>query len=241
MGKKSGSNRLKRISAPKQWDIHRKAHRFATRPSPGPYSIPNSYSLGVALRDLLELVLTTKEAEKVLYKSQILVDGVPRQDTRFPVGLFNVIEVPKEGLAFRLIPSPDGLAARKVSKEQAGLKLCRIKSKSKIDGGHIQYGFHDGRSMRDDTISLSPGDSVVMKVPEQSVVSSIKLTKGSLGMVVSGEKAGEVGKITDVKKGTASREKMIAISLPGGDTEVPARMIFPVGAADTPAIEVQAQ
>ena len=241
MGKKSGSNRLKRISAPRQWDIPRKAHRFVTKPSPGPYSIENSYSLSVALRDLLDLVLSTREAEKVLYNSQILVDGVARHDGAFPVGLFNVIEVPKEGLAFRLIPSPDGLAARKVSKEQAKLKLCRIRSKSKIDGGHIQYGFHDGRSMRNDTLSLSPGDSVLLKVPEQSVVSSIKLTKGSLGIVVSGERAGEMGTITEVKKGTASKEKMVAISLPGGDTEVPARMIFPVGATDTPAIEVQAQ
>ena len=241
MGKKSGSNRLKRISAPRQWDIPRKAHRFAIKPSPGPYSIENSYSLGVALRDLLALVLNRREAERVLYNSQILVDGVARHDGSFPVGLFNVIEVPKEGLAFRLIPSPDGLAAKKVSREQAKLKLCRIRSKSKITGGHIQYGFHDGRSIRDDTLSLSPGDAVLLRVPEQSVVSSIKLTKGSLGMIVSGEMAGEMGKITEVKKGTESKEKMVAISLPGGDTEVPARMIFPVGAADTPAIEVQAQ
>ncbi len=241
MGKKSGSNRLKRISAPKSWDIPRKAHRFATKPSPGPYSIYDSYSLGVALRDLMKLVLNAREAEKVLYDSQILVDGVARKDPSFPVGLFNVIEVPKEGTAFRLIPSRDGLDVRKVSKDQAKLKLCMIKSKSKIDGGHIQYGFHDGRSMRNDTLALSPGDSVVIKVPEQAVVSSIKLGKGSLGMIISGEKAGQMGKITDVKKGTASKEKMVAISLPGGDTELPARMVFPVGASDAPAIEVQAQ
>ena len=60
------------------------------------------------------------------------------RDPSFPVGLFNVIEVPKEGLAFRLTPSPDGLTAKTVSKDQAGLKLCRIRSKSKIQGGHIQ-------------------------------------------------------------------------------------------------------
>jgi small subunit ribosomal protein S4e len=239
MGKKSGSNRLKRLSAPKSWDIHRKADRFAIKPSPGPYSIENSYSLGVAMRDLLALVKNRREADNVLYNSQIFVDGVARRDSNFPVGLFNVIEVPKEGLAFRLIPSPDGLAARKVSKEQAGLKLCRIRTKSKIAGGRIQYGFHDGRSLISDSLALSPGDSVVMKVPEQTVVSSVKLTKGSLGLILSGERAGEVGKISDVKKGTTSREKMISISLPGGDTELPARLVFPVG-ADKPAIEVQA-
>ncbi len=239
MGKKSGSKSLKRLSAPRQWDIGRKSNRFAIKPHPGAYSLEEGYSLGVALRDILQLVENAREANNVLSGSEILVDGVARHDAAFSVGLFNVIEVPKEGLAYRLIPSPDGLAPKKVSKDQARLKLCSIRSKTKIRGGHIQYGFHDGRSMINDSLALSPGDSVVLKVPEQSVVSTIKLSKGAVGLVLSGERAGQIGKISEVKKGTISREKMITLSLPGGETELPARLVFPVG-ADTPAIEVQA-
>jgi small subunit ribosomal protein S4e len=238
MAKKSGSKSLKRLSAPRSWDIERKSSRFIIRPSPGPYSIESSYSLGVAIRDLLHLVQNKREIDNVLSHSQVLVDGVARKNASFPVGLFNVITVPKEGVAFRLIPSSDGLKARKVAKDQSNLKLCRISSKSKIPGGRIQYGFHDGRSMLNDALALSPGDAVLMKVPEQSVVSSVKLSKGSLGLILSGERAGLVGKISDVKKGTVSRERMVTISLPAGETELPARLIFPVG-TETPAIEVQ--
>jgi small subunit ribosomal protein S4e len=239
LAKKSGSKTLKRLSAPRTWDIERKSQRFITRPSPGPYSLKDGYPLGVVLRDVLHLVDNKKETDSVLSHAQILVDGIARHDGRFPVGLFNVIAVPREGLAYRLIPSTDGLAARKVGKDQANLKLCRVKSKSKVAGGHIQYGLHDGRSMLSDALSLSPGDAVLLKLPEQSVVSSVKLTKGSLGLILSGERAGQVGKISDVKKGTVSRERMVTISLPAGETELPARLIFPVG-TDTPAIEVQA-
>ena len=238
MAKKSGSKSLKRLSAPRSWDIERKSGRFIIRPSPGPYSIERSYSLGVAIRDLLHLVQNKREIDNVLSHSQVLVDGVARKNASFPVGLFNVITVPKEGVSFRLIPSSDGLKARKVGKDQSNLKLCRISSKSKTSGGRIQYGFHDGRSMLNDALALSPGDAVLMKVPEQSVVSSVKLSKGSLGLILSGERAGLVGKISDVKKGTVSREKMVTISLPAGETELPARLIFPVG-TETPAIEVQ--
>jgi small subunit ribosomal protein S4e len=238
MAKKSGSKSLKRLSAPRSWDIERKSSRFIIRPSPGPYSIERSYSLGVAIRDLLHLVQNKREIDNVLSHSQVLVDGVARKNASFPVGLFNVITVPKEGVSFRLIPSSDGLKARKVGKDQSNLKLCRISSKSKTSGGRIQYGFHDGRSMLNDALALSPGDAVLMKVPEQSVVSSVKLSKGSLGLILSGERAGLVGKISDVKKGTVSREKMVTISLPAGETELPARLIFPVG-TETPAIEVQ--
>jgi small subunit ribosomal protein S4e len=238
MAKKSGSKSLKRLSAPRSWDIERKASRFIIKPSPGPYSTELGYPLGVALRDLLHMVQNKREIDNVLSHSQVLVDGVPRHDASFPVGLFNVIAVPKEGLAYRLVPSSDGLTARRVSKDQENLKLCRISSKSKITGGKIQYGFHDGRSMLNQALALSPGDAVLMKVPEQTVVSSVKLSKGSLGLILSGERAGQVGKISEVKKGTMSREKMVTISLPAGETELPARLVFPVG-AEAPAIEVQ--
>jgi small subunit ribosomal protein S4e len=238
MAKKSGSKSLKRLSAPRSWDIERKSSRFIIRPSPGPYSIDSSYSLGVAIRDLLHLVQNKREIDNVLSHSQVLVDGVARKSASFPVGLFNVISVPKEGISFRLVPSSDGLKARKIGKDQSNLKLCRISSKSKISGGRIQYGFHDGRSMLNDALALSPGDAVLMKVPEQNVVSSVKLSKGSLGLILSGDRAGLVGKISDVKKGTVSRERMVTISLPAGETELPARLIFPVG-TETPAIEVQ--
>ncbi len=79
-----------------------------------------------------------------------------------------------------------------------------------------------------------------MRVPAQSVVDSVKLAKGSTGLVVSGDRAGQVGRIISVKKGTSSREKMVALSLPSGETELPERLIFAVG-TDKPAMEVQAK
>ena len=59
------------------------------------------------------LVQNRREIDSVLSHSEILVDGVARKEASFPVGLFNVITVPKEDMAFRLIPSSDGLAAKR--------------------------------------------------------------------------------------------------------------------------------
>ncbi len=240
MGKKSGRGKMKRLSAPGSWNIARKEARFVTKPSPGTHSVEKSYSLAVVLRDLLGMVATQKEATKVLTLREVLVDGVPRHDPGFPVGLFDVVSIPKEGKSFRLVPSPDGLVPRDVVSTEAGIKLCRVRSKVKVAGGHIQYGFHDGRSMLDDKLGASCGDTVVMRVPAQTVVESVKLAKGSTGLVVSGERAGQVGRIISVKKGTSSREKMVALSLPSGETELPERLIFAVG-TDKPALEVQAK
>ena len=65
------------------------------------------------------------------------------------------------------------------------------------------------------------------------------IQKGTLGLVLTGERAGQLGRIADVKVGTISREKMVRISLPTGDAEIPSRLVFPVG-ADQPMITVGA-
>jgi hypothetical protein len=43
-----------------------------------------------------------------------------------------------------------------------------------------------------------------------------------------------------VKKGTISREKMVKISLPTGEAEIPSRLVFPVG-SEEPLITVGAK
>jgi ribosomal protein S4E len=76
-------------------------------------------------------------------------------------------------------------------------------------------------------------------MPGQAVVDSVKLAKGSTGLIISGERAGQVGRIISVKKGTSTRERMVELSLPSGETELPERLVFAVG-TDKPAMEVQA-
>ncbi|HEY6283258.1 MAG TPA: 30S ribosomal protein S4e [Nitrososphaerales archaeon] len=237
MGKKGGRNRMKRLAAPRSWDISRKAERFVFKPLPGPHPIESSYPLGVVIRDLASLAKLSRELKFMMKTGRVLVDGRQRKTSSFPVGLFNVVSVPLEGVEYRLVPSPKGLALAKVGDDEAKTKLCSVHTKTKTKGGHIQYGLHDGRSVVDDALGLSPGDSVLIEVPSQKVLGHAKLAKGSLGLVLTGDRAGQLGRIEDVKQGTISREKMVKISLPSGDAEIPSRLVFPVG-ADRPLITV---
>jgi small subunit ribosomal protein S4e len=239
MGKKGGRNKMKRLASPKQWDISRKDARFVFKPVPGPHSIAGSYPLGVVLRGLSVAGQRSKELKYALNSGKVLVDGRRRESPRFPVGLFNLVSIPDEGATYRVVPSPKGLVLAKVGKEEADRKLCIVSTKTKVAGGRIQYGLHDGRSIVDDGLNLAPGDSVLIEVPSQKVISKTKLAKGALGLVLSGERAGELGKIADVKPGTISRERMVKVSLPSGEAEIPSRLVFPVGTGE-PAITVGA-
>lgn len=239
MAKKGGKNKLKRLAAPKMWDLERKRKRFVFKTSPGPYSIAKSYPLGVVLRDLAHLVRNSRELKHALNSGSVLVDGKVRKSSSSGVGLFDSISVPPEGLNFRLVPTTKGLVLAKVGKEETGKKLCGISSKVKVNGGHIQYGLHDGRSILSDTLGLAPGDSVVIAVPQQQVLERVKLSRDSLALVLTGDRAGQMGKILEVKGGTIAREKMVKVALPSGETEIPSRLIFPVG-FDRPLVTVQA-
>jgi small subunit ribosomal protein S4e len=239
MGKKGGRNKLKAIAAPRSWDISRKGDRFVFKPRPGSHPIAAAYPLGVIIRDFAKMANRSKEIKYLVKTGKVLVDGVERDSPSFPVGLFNLVSVPLEGAHFRLVPSPKGLVLAKIEGEEANRKLCSIHTKTKISGGHIQYGLHDGRSVLDDGLNLAPGDAVLMEVPSQKILGQVRLGKGSVGVVLSGDRAGQLGKIVEVKKGTISRERMVKISLPGGDTEIPSRLVFPVG-AESPLITVGA-
>lgn len=239
MGKKGGRNKMKRLAAPRSWDISRKGERFVFKPVPGPHTISTAYPLGVVVRDLMSMADLSKELKFIMKGGKVLVDGKERRTPRFPVGLFDVVSVPVEGVDYRLVPSPKGFVLARVNADEAKTKLCSIRTKIKVRGGHIQYGLHDGRSMVADELDLSPGDAVLLDVQSQKVLGQARLAKGSLGLVLTGDRAGQLGKISDVKKGTISRERMVRLSLPSGEAEVPSRLVFPVGAA-TPMITVGA-
>lgn len=229
MGKKGGRNKLKRLAAPKSWDISRKGRRFVFKPLPGAHPIASSYPLGVVVRDAASLAERSKEIKFVLRTGKVLVDGVPRNSPSFPVGLFDVVRIPDEGTSFRMVPSPKGLRLARLEEPEADKKLCSVKTKTKVRGGHIQYGLHDGRSILDDAMDLGPGDAVLLEVPSQKVLGKVRLVKDSVGLILTGERAGQLGKIMDVKKGTITRERMVKISLPSGEAEIPSRLVFPVG------------
>jgi small subunit ribosomal protein S4e len=229
LGKKSGSNRMKRLAAPRSWDIERKKKRFVFKSLPGPHAASKSYPLGVLIRDLAKLAKNERELSYVANAGKLLVDGKVRKSGAFPVGLFDTLSVPSEGLDFRVVPSPKGLLLSKIDGKEADKKLCGISSKTMVRGGHMQYGLHDGRTLVSDTLSLAPGDSVLIDVKSQKVLDKVKLTKNSLALVLTGERAGQLGKVIDVKKGTITRERMVKVDLPSGQAEIPSRIIFPVG------------
>ncbi len=238
MGKMGGSTKLKRQMAPAFWQIGRKEKRFALTVSPGTHPISKSYPLGLILRDILKVAKTMRETKQAVISGEIKVDGVIRKDIHFPVGLMDVIEIPALDKVYRLVPK-DGIIVTpvEISKDEKNVKLCKVTRKVTISGKKLQYGFHDGRTLVDDQ-KVNVNDTCLLTVPEQKVTNIVKLEKGSTALVVSGDNAGSIGKVDDIRAGTFILPKRVLVKFKDRAIELPVDMVMAVG-VDKPLIKVE--
>ena len=96
-----------------------------------------------------DLADTAREAKMIINQGEILVDGTVRKDYKFPVGFMDVIQIPKTGKTYRVLPDEKGrLVLHPISEENQNFKLCRIQNKTTIRGGRQQLNLHDGRNYR---------------------------------------------------------------------------------------------
>lgn len=239
MGKKGGSTRAKRSTAPPFWPIPRKVKVFTIKTSPGPHSKDSSYALGVLIRDVLHLVNTRREARFVASSGKVRVDGVVRRALDFPVGLMDVIEFDGLGKVYRLVPrARRPLEPIEIPEEEKSLKLCKIINKMVVRGGITQYTLHDGRCILDkEDLALKVGDTCLIEVPSQKIVNTVVMKKGARVLVVAGERAGLQGYVEEVKPGTFTRRPMATVALGAEDVELPTSLLMPVG-EDKPLIYI---
>ena len=229
MVKIAGSKKLKRQMAPLFWGITRKEKRFVITVRPGPHGKNASIPISVFLRDTLKTVTNLREAKSVIYSGKIKVDGVVRKSLHHGVGLMDVVELEGSKKTYRLVPQ-DGILLKPIQIDdvEKTKKLVVVKSKTTIKNGKTQIGFHDGKTLIDETPVLV-GDTCVMQIPDIKILEVIKLEKGMNCLIIKGVNAGKIGKIDEIKEGTFSLPKSIDITLDDRKIEIPARLVMPIG------------
>ncbi len=236
MGKKGGDTRVKRQLAPTFWAIKRKQSQFVQRVKPGPHPKDRAYPLGMVLRDLLNVASTMHEAKRVLNLGKVKVDSVTRRDPNLAVGLMDVVEL-VTGQSYRLVPKDSMLlTAIAIEDSEKNLKLVKVTSKTTIRGKKIQYGFHDGKSLISGE-NLRVGDTCMVELPEVKIKAHIAFEKGSTALIITGENAGNIGKIEDIQDGIFSLPKRALVSFGDRSVELPVEMVMVVG-QDKPVIKV---
>lgn len=187
------SKDMKRITAPRSWPVPRKTNIWIAKPSPGSHGIEESMPLVVVLRDILGVADTAKEVKRILRNRDVLVDGRVVSDYEFPVGLMDVVSIPKMNQHYRMLLDRHGkFRLVQVLEGKQNWKLCRIEGKTTVPGGKTQLNLHDGRNVLVPKDSYTVGDVVKLEVPSQKILDTYKLAKGSTALITSGSNVGQL-------------------------------------------------
>ena len=93
---------IKRIAAPRNWQILRKENKFITRQNTGGHKESMSLALNTIIRDLIKAANNTKEVKHIAKNKNIKVNGKITTDNRCSAGLFDVISLTATGKHYRI-------------------------------------------------------------------------------------------------------------------------------------------
>ena len=137
--------------APSHWCLDKLKGVYATRPSPGPHKLRECIPVTVLLRNRLKYALSNQETIKICKdkSGNVKVDNKVRRDHRYPLGVMDVVSLPKTGEHFRILYDIKGrFQPVRIDAKEAGFKLCKIKRKV-LGKNKIPYLVtHDGRTIR---------------------------------------------------------------------------------------------
>ncbi len=203
---------LKRLAAPKSWNIKRKKTVFVVRQHPSGHSLEFSLSLNVFMKEMLGLAKTTKEVKTILSNRNILVDCRRRTDHRFAVGFLDTISIKETNDAFRIVLDSKGrLASIPIPSKEADMKICKIVRKTMTKGKKLQINLNDGKNyFVDEKAKYNVGDSLVIDLKNNSIVDHLPFGKDVTIFLISGKNRGAVGKVV------ALEDEIIAVKTADG-------------------------
>ncbi|MFH0874338.1 MAG: 30S ribosomal protein S4e [archaeon] len=189
---------MKRQTAPTTWRLDRKGSKFVTRSRPGK-SLRLSMPISLIFKEALKFCKTTKEVKSILQDKEVIIDGKRRKDIRYPCGLMDVISLPVSNEYYRIVLSTKGkLTPVKISNEEAGIKPCKIISKTMLKKGKFQLNFSDGRNLLTEKGNYTQGDVLVLKLPSHDIAEHLKIEAGHYALITEGKLIGKQGTIESI-------------------------------------------
>lgn len=193
---------LKRLNAPKTWNLGKMVGVWAPKPSPGPHKQRECLPVSIILRDRLKYALTNKETQQICMERCVKIDGKVRTDHNYPAGFMDVLELEKSGDRFRLMLDTKGrFVLHRINREEAAFKLCRIQ-KTFVSANKIPVAVtHDGRTLRYPDPDIKVNDTVKLDIASGKMIGSImKFEVGAMVMLTRGRNAGRIGQLMHVER-----------------------------------------
>jgi small subunit ribosomal protein S4e len=236
--------------------LHKLGGIWAPRPATGPHKLRESLPLTIALRNRLKYALTRREVMMIVMRRLVEVDGKVRTEINYPAGFQDVISIAKTEEQFRLLYDVKGhYILHRITKEEAGYKLCRVLTVSKAKKSSIgrnptqqgQLGVvpyivtHDGRTIRYPDPAIKVADTVQLDIKTGKILKHLKLEAGNLAMITRGANIGRIGTIVSREKHPGSFEIVHLKDKNGNAFATRQSNVFLIGEGQKPLISLPKQ
>ena len=189
------SGHLKRLVAPRSWNIARKERTWTTKPMPGKHSLEGALPISTILRDYLKVCDNNREAKIILHNRDVFVDQRVVNKPKYPVGLMDIISIPKIKLHVRTMLDKHGrIEFVPIKAADSKWKLARVENKRNIKGGHTQINLHDGTNILSKE-KVKTGDVLQLNLPDLKVKKVLKFKKGAQSLIIGGAHVGSISTI----------------------------------------------
>ena len=217
---------IKKSKMSTSWPVPRKGKgkAFVAVPS---HASSKGISLLFLLRDVLGIVKTRKEARYMTLNGMVKVNNTIRKDENFPCQVFDVLNLEKGGLNYRLEIVNRKFALKEISESEAGSKIVKISGKKILGKGLVQMNLDDGQNFLSKE-KFSVGDSVVLDTKENKIESVLALKVGAKVEVVVGKHAGEKGELVGFEELVRGRDYKIKLE-DGREVSLPFKTILVIG------------
>ncbi|MFH1779974.1 MAG: 30S ribosomal protein S4e [Candidatus Micrarchaeota archaeon] len=219
MARKGMVKHLKRIASTVFRGLPRKGAKWLKRTIPGKHAAKEAITLSELLTEKLKLVENSKQAKKILHDSNVLIDGIPVKNAKTPVGLMDVVSLPKLGKHYRVSTKKGAIALIEIKPEETKTKYCKIIGKTTTKKGKIQLNLHDSRNylIEKEEDNFKVGDTLVLSIPKQELKTTIKLSKGVLCLIYKGKNSGTMGKLEEVLERKGGTEDNVKVKTSEGE------------------------
>jgi len=180
---------LTRKAISKKIAIPKKGTKYVVRPAS---HLKEGVPVLIAVRDLLKIVHTTKEAKAIL--PSLKLNSRPISNIKETIKLFNLFEADK---VYRLSILPTNKFFLEEAKDKE-TRLAKVISKRLVKKGFIQLSLHDGTNIETKDNSIHVGDSLYLDSNNQ-IKKHLPLEKGKNVFVINGKFVGQTGVIQDIK------------------------------------------
>jgi len=230
---------LKRLHAPRHWNLQKMGGVWAPRPSAGPHKLRECLPICIVLRERLKYALTNKETQQICMERCVKVDGKIRTDHKYPAGFMDVIELEKSNDRFRLLIDTKGrFVLHRLDKEEAAFKLCRVQ-KVYTSANKVPVAVtHDGRSVRYPDPDVKKHDVIKVNIKTGKMSDTVKFELGALVMITKGHNSGRVGQLMHVEKHDGAFAIVTIKDSKGQQFCTRRTNVFVIGSGTTPLISL---